>query len=52
MSVKYHIEKHEQLGKYVLWKETETKQGLSVRGIFQGTRKECEEKLEQIKKEN
>ena len=49
---KYVIEKHEQLNKYVVWKETETKRGFCIRGIFQGSRKQCEEFLDKIKKES
>ncbi len=49
MITKYSIKKNKMLGKYVVWKESKTKHGFSIRGIFQGTRKECEEKLENIK---
>lgn len=49
MKISYKIEKHEQLGKYVIWKEVQIGNGICARGIFQGTRKQCEEKLENIK---
>lgn len=50
MKITYKIEKHEQLGKYILWKETKTEHGLCVRSIFQGTKKECEDELLKIRK--
>ena len=43
--VKYKIQKHKQLGKYVLWKENK----YSCRGIYQGTKQECEDKLKELK---
>lgn len=55
--IKYSISKHKQLSElnnkdvYVLWKENKTKYGMGIRGIFQGTKKECEEKLKEIKEE-
>jgi len=55
--IKYSISKHNQLSElkgkdvYVLWKENKTKYGNGIRGIFQGTKKECEEKLREIKGE-
>lgn len=55
--VKYTIEKHHKLGKnvngnYVLWKEVTSDHGCGCKGIFQGTKKECQNELERIKKEN
>lgn len=50
----YNIEKHKQLTEinkkdtYVLWKS----KGYSIRGIYQGSKKECEEKLKEIKSES
>lgn len=49
MTIKYTIQKHKQLDKFVLWKETKTEHGIGFRGIFQGTKKECEEYLKKIK---
>ena len=55
MKIKYTIKKHEQLSElnnkniYVLWKEGESDSAYGCRGIFQGTRKECEEELSKIK---
>ena len=46
---KKYIGKHKQLNKFVLWKETKTEHGIGFRGIFQGTKKECQEYLEKIK---
>lgn len=43
--IKYTISKHEQLGCYVLWKEKD----YSSRGIFHGTKQECENKLKEVK---
>jgi len=48
---KYSISKHRQLSEmnnkdiYVLWKETK----YSCGSIFQGTKKECEDRLKEIK---
>lgn len=51
MITKYTLQKHKQLGKYVVWKETKTEHGIGVKGVFQGTKKECEEYLERLKSE-
>lgn len=53
--INYNISKHNNLGKdikgnYVLWKEVESEHGCGARGIFQGTKKECEDKLKEIKR--
>ena len=48
---KYTLQKHKQLGKYVVWKETKTEHGIGVKGVFQGTKKECEDYLEKLKGE-
>ena len=51
MKIRYTIEKHNQLSEinnkdmYVLWKQNK----YSSRGIFQGSKKECEDKLKEIK---
>ena len=51
MKIKYTIEKHNQLSElkgkdiYVLWKQNK----YSSRGIYQGTKKECEEKLKEVR---
>lgn len=50
MIIKYTIEKHKQLGKYVVWKETKSEHGYGVKGVFQGTRQECKNYLEELKK--
>ena len=47
--VRYSISKHKQLGKYVLWAENKSSHGFCIKGIFQGTKQECEEKLKEIK---
>lgn len=57
MKIKYSIKKHKNLGKdiegnYVLWKEIESDHGYGARGIFQGTRQECIDFLEKLKKES
>ena len=49
MIIKYTIQKHKQLGKYVVWQETKTKHGYGSKGVFQGNRKECKEYLEELK---
>lgn len=48
-NIKYSIEYHKQLGKYIIWGEINSEHGFCVRGIFQGTKKECQEKLNEIK---
>ena len=45
----YSIKKYKQLGEYVLWKEINSEHGFAVKGIFKGTKKECEKKLKEIK---
>jgi len=47
----YSIKKHKQLGEYVLWKEIISEHGFAVKGIFNGTKKECEAKLKEIRGE-
>ena len=47
--IKYTIEKHAQLGKYIIWRDVESSHGFCTKGIFQGTRKECQEELEKIR---
>ena len=54
IKIKYSIEKHNNLGKdvegnYVLWKEVESEHGWGVKGIFQGTRHQCINKLKEIR---
>lgn len=55
--IKYTIEKHNQLSElnkksmYVLWKEVTSEHGFGVKGIYQGTKKECQEKLKEIRGE-
>lgn len=46
---KYSIKKHKQLDKYVVWQETKIGHGFACKGIFQGTKKECEEFLKERK---
>lgn len=46
--IKYSIERHDKLGKdvignYVLWKEVTSDHGWGVKGVYQGTRRQCEE---------
>lgn len=49
--IKYSISKHKQLTElnnrsiYVLWKESD----YGCRGIYQGTKKACREKLKEMK---
>lgn len=50
MIVKYVIQKHNKLGKYVVWRETKSEHGYGARGVFQGTRQEYREFLEELKK--
>lgn len=56
MIIKYVIQKHKQLTElnkedtYVVWKETKTEHGYGVKGVFQGTKKDCKEYLETLKK--
>ena len=50
MIVKYKIEKHKE-GYYVVWQESKTKHGYGTKGVFQGTKQECQEYLEGLKNE-
>lgn len=50
-SIKYTIEYHKQLEKWILWKEVNSTHGFCVKGIFQGTKKECQKKLKEIRGE-
>ena len=51
LKIRYTIKKHNQLSEinnkdmYLLWKQNK----YSSRGIFQGSKKECEEKLREMK---
>lgn len=48
---RYTIEYHKQMEKWVLWKEINTEHGFAVKGIFNGTKQQCEiEKIKQLKK--
>ena len=47
--IKYSIKYHKQLKEYILWKELESEKGFNVRGIYKGTKKECTEKLKELK---
>lgn len=49
MIIKYTIQKHKQLSKYVVWCETKIEHGYGAKGVFQGTRQECRDYLEMIK---
>lgn len=52
---KYNIKLHKQLsllnGKlmYVLWKEVYGEHSIGIKGIYQGSKKECQEELRKIK---
>ena len=51
--VSYEIYKHKESGEWVLWKvvtDFQEKKGIgSLKGIFSGTKKECQKKLKEIK---
>ena len=47
--ISYEITYHKSLQKYVLWKICYSNKSAGCKGIFQGTRKECQEKLKEIK---
>ena len=53
--VSYEISKHRESKEWVVWKintdlrPKEGRGGMSTRGIFRGTKKECQEKLKEIK---
>ena len=49
--IKYKIQKHKQLGEYVLWKEISSDRGFAVKRVFKGTKQECQEYLEKLKGE-
>lgn len=47
--IKYFIEKHKQLNEYVIFKYIHKNNGYAIKGIFSGTRQECQQKLKEIK---
>ena len=51
--VRYEITKHKESGNWVLWEITETEYedhgSLSTHKLMSGTKKECQEKLKEIK---
>ena len=52
--ISYEIQRHKESGEWVLWKIIETEYedhgGISSKKLFNGTKKECQKKLEEIKK--
>ena len=46
---KYSIEYHKGLQEFILWKEVESEKGFNVVAIYKGTKKECREKLNELK---
>ena len=54
--VEYEIQRHKESGEWVLWKIVENIRqdegcgGMSLRGIFSGTKKECQEKKREMMK--
>ena len=54
--VSYEINRHKESGEWVLWKIVENIRqdegcgGMSLRGIFSGTKKECQEKKREMMK--
>lgn len=49
MKIYYTIEYHTYSKRWVLWENTKFERGESCRGIFRGTKKECEEYLKNLK---
>ena len=47
--ITYSIEFHEGLQEFILWKELVTERGFNVVAIYKGTKKECQQKLKEIK---
>lgn len=47
--IKYYINKHKQLNLYVLYKYVHIGKGYASKGIFFGSKKECQERLKEIK---
>lgn len=47
--ITYCITYHEQLQQYILWKELTSERGFNSIAIYKGTKKECREKLKEIK---
>lgn len=45
----YTIEYHKLMGKYVLWKNVDSENGYASKGIYSGTKKECEKFLKDLK---
>lgn len=57
MTIKYTIQKHKQLTEmnnedtYVVWRNTQGEHGYGCKGVFQGSKKQCQEYLESLKGE-
>ena len=49
MRIYYTIEYHRENKRWVLWENTKYERGENCRGIYRGTKKDCEEKLKEIK---
>ena len=49
MRIYYTIEYHSEMKRWVLWENTKYDRGESFRGIFKGSKKECEEYLRKLK---
>lgn len=47
----YNIQYHKLMKKWILWEEIEREHGWTLNCILQGTKKECEEKLNKIKEQ-
>lgn len=48
--VTYEVKYKKEDKEWVLWKTTEYKHGIDLRGIVSGTKKECEEKKKELMK--
>ena len=52
MNIIYTLEYHKPSKKWVVWKNIEGNQGYSFKGIFKGSRKECQEWIKKNLEEN
>ena len=52
MIVKYEIKRHKQMNCYIVWKNSKTENGLGCKGVFFGTRQQCLNFIEELKKES
>lgn len=51
MKISYEIQYNKNLKHWVVWENIEGERSISCISVYSGTRKECKEKLQQLKNE-